>query len=64
MITLDFTPEEVQILHDMIESCITDLRMEIRETDRLAYKEMLKNRELILKKMMDAVQQAQIKEAI
>ncbi len=64
MITLDFTPEEVQILHDMIESCITDLRMEIRETDRLAYKEMLKNRELILKKMMDAVQQAQIKEAV
>jgi hypothetical protein len=64
MITLDFTPEEVQILSDMIESCITDLRMEIRETDRLAYKEMLKNREQILKKMMDAVQQAQIKEAI
>jgi hypothetical protein len=64
MITLDFTPEEVQILHDMIESCIADLRMEIRETDRLAYKEMLKNRELILKKMMDAVQQAQIKEAV
>jgi len=58
MIHLDLTAEEITILLDMLDTCISDLRTEIADTDNRDYKLMLKNREAILKKMLMQVQQA------
>ena len=59
MIHLDLTSEERQILVEMLDICISVLRMEIMDTDSLSYKQMLKSRELVMKKILAALQQAQ-----
>jgi hypothetical protein len=52
MVHLDLTDEEQQILADLLEEAIGDLRMEIADTDRVDYREMLKHRERVLKKLL------------
>ena len=58
MLHIDLTLEEHDLLMEMLESCFTDLRGEIMDTDRRAYKESLKQREMLLKKIIAAVQSA------
>ena len=56
MITIDLSDEERQTLVYLLESCITDLKAEIRETDRAEYKDMLKHRKDVLHKLWLALQ--------
>ena len=63
MLHVDLTEEERELLETMLESCLSDLRAEIGDTDRHGYKEMLKQRELILKKIIAAVHEAKELEA-
>ncbi len=58
MLHIDLTEEERELLENMLESCLSDLRVEISDTARHGYKEMLKQRELILKKIIAAVHEA------
>ncbi len=58
MLHIDLTLEERDLLMEMLESCLTDLRGEIMDTDRRAYKESLKQREMLLKKIIAAVHTA------
>ncbi|NMB67489.1 MAG: hypothetical protein GYA20_01855 [Chloroflexi bacterium] len=58
MVTLDLSDEERQTLLYLLESCITDLKAEIRETDRAEYKDMLKHRKDVLHKLWLALQPA------
>ncbi len=49
-IELELTPEEISIFKDVLENCISDLRMEITDTDKQEYREVLKSkRNLILR---------------
>ncbi len=64
MMEVDITPEEENILCEMLEGCISDLREEILDTDRADYKEMLRQRRLILLKIYDALVKAVPAEAI
>jgi len=57
MTHLILTDDEREVLTDILETEISDLRMEIMGTDRLGYKEVLQNRERILKKILAALQQ-------
>lgn len=59
MITLSFTDEEVQMLLEMLQTGITDIRGEISATDNYDYKDMLKRREELLKKMFASLQESQ-----
>lgn len=59
MITMSFTDEEVQMLQEMLQACITDIRGEISATDNYDYKDMLKRREELLKKMFASLQESQ-----
>ena len=59
MLHIDLTVEERDLLAEMLDSCLTDLRGEIMDTDRRAYKENLKQREALLRKIIAAVQEAQ-----
>ncbi len=56
MITLDLTGEEREILVFVLKSYLSDLRMEIADTDRMAFRDMLKERKAVLLKVLDVVQ--------
>jgi hypothetical protein len=52
MIRIDMTPEEAEILRVALESYLSDLRVEVSNTDRREYREALKHAEAILKKLL------------
>jgi hypothetical protein len=56
MIRLDLTNDERDLLENTLVTCVSDLRTEIRDTDRREYKEQLKQREAMYKKLLTAVQ--------
>jgi len=58
MIQLMITEEERELLMDILENDISDLRMEIADTDRRGYREMLKNREILMKNIQQKLDQA------
>lgn len=56
MLQLNLTEEERQTLLYLVGNCISDLRVEIHETERAEYKEMLKHRKEVLHKLWMALQ--------
>ncbi|MEX0704068.1 MAG: hypothetical protein WD069_18350 [Planctomycetales bacterium] len=52
MIQLTLLPEEAALLREVLESFLSDLRMEIANTDSMDFREMLKVREEFLKKLL------------
>lgn len=58
MIHLDLTTDERELLVDTLAACISDLRAEIRDTDRREYKDQLKQREAVYKKLLAALEAA------
>ena len=57
MIRVDFTPEEKDILKSMLSNDVSDLRMEIADTDRKDYREIIRQQKEILQKLMDALRE-------
>jgi hypothetical protein len=55
MIQLDLKREEQEILADAIESYLSDLRMEIANTDSQDFREHLKQRKQVLIKTLVAL---------
>jgi hypothetical protein len=51
MIKLDLTNDDVQILIDLLETAVSELRMEIMQTDNRDYRNMLHQREALLKRL-------------
>ena len=47
---LDLDREEQEILLDLLETRLADLRMEIGRTSRLAYRDMLRRKKKVLEK--------------
>ena len=58
MIQLTFTEEEREVLFDILESDIAELRMEISDTHRREYRDMLKHRESLMKSIQHKLEQA------
>ena len=58
MIQLDLGDEERQILLEVLETALSDLRMEIADTDSMDFREMLKVRKEVIKKVIGALQAA------
>jgi len=52
MSTLELTADESAMLRGILESYLSDLRMEISNTDSMDYREMLKVKEVFLKKII------------
>ncbi len=59
MIYLNLTSEEQDLLLELLESCLADLREEIGRTDDHIYKRMLKDREARLTKLLASLRQAE-----
>ena len=58
MIHLDLTADERELLANTLSTCIADLRTEIRDTDRREYKDDLKQREIVYKKLLAPLEAA------
>jgi hypothetical protein len=58
MVQLDLSEEERQVLLEVLETALSDLRMEIAHTDRMEFREMLKERKAVLSKAIEALQEA------
>lgn len=52
---LPLDTDEIAILTDVLESYLSDLRMEIADTDRLAFREKLKVRKAVILKALNAL---------
>ncbi|HNR51134.1 MAG: hypothetical protein BWZ01_01865 [Deltaproteobacteria bacterium ADurb.BinA179] len=55
MISVDLTAEEKDVLYNLLSNYVSDLRMEIADTDRQDFREMIKQRKDILQKVIDAL---------
>ncbi|UCF30946.1 MAG: hypothetical protein JSV26_00485 [bacterium] len=52
-VSIILTPEEREILVDVLDTCLSDLRMQIAHTDRQNFRDMLKERKKVLMKVRD-----------
>ncbi len=52
MIEIDLTPEEVEILAEVLDTALSDLRMEMADTDRMEFREILKARKAVIEKAL------------
>ncbi|OGL39067.1 MAG: hypothetical protein A2042_04815 [Candidatus Schekmanbacteria bacterium GWA2_38_11] len=57
MLRIELTTEEVGMLHLILESYLSDLRMEIANTDSMDFRESLKEREVFLKKLLQQLEE-------
>ena len=57
MINLDLTKEEKDVLLVVLEDYVSDLRMEIADTDKMDFREMLKNQKETLKRVLEKLRQ-------
>jgi hypothetical protein len=55
---LDLSEEERRILQEVLDAAVSDLRMEIADTDSYDFRQMLKGRKLALMKVLAAVSDA------
>ena len=55
MIQLHLEEEERMILLQLLDTCISDLRVEITDTDNINYKDMLKERKQVLIKLQQSL---------
>ena len=51
MIKLEMSIDDVQTLVDLLDTAISEIRMEIMQTDSRDYRKMLQQRETLLKKL-------------
>ncbi len=58
MINLDLTKEENDILAMVLESYLSDLRMEIADTDSMDFRESLKKKKDVLNKVLETLKNA------
>jgi hypothetical protein len=55
MAQLSLTSEEQSIIVEALESFLSDLRMEIADTEKKTMREVLKNQEKVINKVLDAL---------
>jgi hypothetical protein len=57
MVRIDLTQPEAAILRDVLDNYVSDLRMEIADTDSMHLREELKGREAFLKHLIGRLEQ-------
>ena len=55
MIRIDLNEREAVVLKELLDACLSDLRVEIQATENMGYKEMLKQRKEILLKLLAGI---------
>lgn len=57
MVNIDLSTDEKKVLVEVLTTCISNLRMEICDTDRKDYREEIKERKELLMKVVAALQE-------
>jgi hypothetical protein len=57
MVKIELTSEEAEVLIEVLTTCISNLRMEIADTDRKDFREEIKERKELLKKVVESLTQ-------
>lgn len=57
LISIDLTTEEHEIIKDVLESNLMELRSEITHTDSYDFKQMLKDRKAAVSKVLGALEE-------
>jgi hypothetical protein len=58
MVRIELQPTEAEVLKEVLESCLSELRMEIAGTDSMDFREKLKARKVALRKIVTAIERA------
>ena len=58
MSTIKLTPEELELLRDILETTLSELRMEIADTDNSNFKNGLKNRKRVMTDILEKLPQS------
>lgn len=59
MVHLHLEPTDAEVLRMVLESYLSDLRMEIADTDSMDYREKLRERKMVLRSIVTAIQEGQ-----
>jgi hypothetical protein len=57
MVQVTLTTEEAAMLREILASALSDLRMEVADTDAKDFRDLLKQREAFLKKLLQELPQ-------
>jgi hypothetical protein len=57
MVQIEITSEEAQMLLEILETYLSDLRMEIADTEQMDFREGLKRREVFLKELIQRLKE-------
>lgn len=55
MVNIELTEEEAAILKEALQSYLSDLRMEIADTDRMEFRDGLKARKMALMRVVETL---------
>lgn len=55
MVQIELTPTEAEVLKMVLEDYLSDLRMEIADTDSMDYRDKLKARKMLLRKVVSLI---------
>jgi hypothetical protein len=58
MTHLDLNPTEKEMLREVLESFLSDLRLEVADTEKMAFREDLKKKEVFLKDVLGRLKMA------
>lgn len=58
MATIQLNDEETELLHDILRSSFNELEMEIGHTDRREFRDYLKTREALLRRLIEELEEA------
>lgn len=58
MVRLELQPTEAEVLRMVLESYLSDLRMEIADTDSQDYRQKLKDRKMVLRRIVTSISEA------
>lgn len=53
---IELSSNEAEMLQMILENCLSDLRMEISHTDSMDFREHLKERKVLLEKVLQALE--------
>lgn len=53
LVNLELSEDEAVILKESLQSFLSDLRMEIADTDRMEFRDGLKHRKMVLMKVVE-----------
>jgi hypothetical protein len=58
MTRLELNPTETEMMREVLESFLSDLRLEVADTEKMAFREGLKKKEVFLKDVLGRLRMA------